>query len=116
MPIERRLPDGYDEKTECCIRCAKMIDRSHPDGYELYCGADGVQEPPLPRNDELANPEEYDRKSNAWWNWSVPRSVQPWATCPLFELSKSRVEEENRLDEQEAEWDKADSEAQKEAS
>jgi hypothetical protein len=99
--IHKLLPNGYDRKTKCCVRCAKMVDHSHPDGYELYCGADGVKEPPYPTSDELKNSPEYDRLARIWFEWSVPRQVEPWATCPLFGLSQKRVEYESRLEESE---------------
>jgi hypothetical protein len=88
------LPKEYEEKTNCCVRCSRMVDHSHPDGYELYCGADGVKEPRYPTSDELKNPPEYDRLARIWYEWSVPRRVEPWATCPLF--NQRRIEEEIR--------------------
>ena len=81
-------PRGYNKDTKCCIRCSKVIDRSHPDAYELYCGSDGVPEPKYPTSDELNDEEQYDRKARAWYKWSVPRRVDPWGSCPLFDAPK----------------------------
>jgi len=96
--IKSLLPKGYTSCTSCCIRCAKVIDRSHPDCYELYCGADGKdKEPPRPSSSLLSKPKLYDKVARKWDEWGIRRQVQPWGTCPLFEVSKERIEYEERM-------------------
>jgi hypothetical protein len=88
-------PETYTSKTKCCIRCKHKSDHSHQDGLEIYCAVDGVPEP-FPGDFRLSG---FDEKYRKWCEWSVPRSVEPWGSCPRFEESAEVVEHEKKMEE-----------------
>lgn len=77
------LPEGYTRKTNCCMRCKHLCDRSRPNGLSLYCNIN--KDAPVRPNKQQITSKAYHIFSEIEIKWEVPHSVEAWGVCPKWE-------------------------------
>ena len=91
---ETKLPEGYTFKTETCVHCKFMIDKSGHDYFEMICGKDGAPEPECYslKYDFEKEHEQWTKMYEEYHKWAFLRRVHPWGSCPCFERKEERNE------------------------